>query len=155
MNRFLELFRHHSTPPPGQIYADDRSHLFPQVVALSPRLRLWSKQDRVPTRGRFLLVGVATWSGYDMKLLDALEQTDSGPDLIGVFDTADCKSNEDFNSRIPGIGDVFQMPAVGLWENGTLVARGSGHEGRQIAFLACGLDAGQISSILKLDPLPA
>lgn len=155
MNRFLELFRHHTAPPPGQIYADDRSVLFPEVVSHSPRLTLWGKNDSVPATGRFLLVGVATWSGYDMKLLDALEQTPGGPDAIGVFDTTDCQSNDDFEARIPGIGAVFQMPAVGLWENGMLVARGSGHEGREIAFRACGIDPARMSEVLNLHPIPS
>ena len=66
-----------------------------------------------------------------------------------MFDTADCKSNEDFETRIPGIGAVFQMPAVGLWEDGKLVACGSGHEGRQIAFRACGIDPDRMSEHLE------
>src|SRR5438270_3756832 len=109
MNRFLDLFRHDTPPPSGQIYADDRSALFPRAVAQSPRLKLWGRDDPVPATGRFLLIGVATWSGYDMRLLDVVEQSPGGPDVIGVFDTAECKSDADFEARIPGIGDVYAV----------------------------------------------
>ncbi|HET6575161.1 MAG TPA: hypothetical protein VFG68_16255 [Fimbriiglobus sp.] len=148
MSRFFDLFRHDTPPPPGQIYADDRSALFPDVVRQSPRLRLWCRDEPAPGVGRFLLVGVATWSGYDMKLLDLIEQTPDGPEVVGVFDTAECKSDADFEARSPGIGTVYQMPAVGLWEDGKLVARGWGHEGRLIVFRACGIDPDQMRELL-------
>jgi hypothetical protein len=155
MKRFLELFQRRTTPPPGQIHADDRSVLFPEVVSRSPRLTLWGKNDAAPAIGRFLLIGVATWSGYDMKLLDALEQTPDGPEVIGVFDTAGCKSNEDFEARIPGLGMVLQTPAVGLWEDGKLLARGTGYEGRLVALRACGIDATRMKELLDPRPIPA
>lgn len=148
MNRFLDLFKHDAPLPPGQFYADDRSARFSVEVARSPRLTLWAKHDAAPTTGRFLLVGVATWSGYDMKLLDALEHSVGGPDVIGVFDTAECKSDEDFESRIPGVGPVFQTPVVGLWEQGKLVAKGSGHLGQDLAFGVCGIDIARMTELL-------
>jgi hypothetical protein len=154
MNRFFELCLRVTPPPPGKIYADDRSDLFPGVVAQSPRLKLWRRGDPVPEVGRFLLVGVATWSGYDMKLLDLVEQSPDGPEVVGVFDTAECKSDADFETRIPGINTVYQMPAVGLWEDGKLVAQGWGHEGRLIVFRAFGLDPGRISELLDPRPIP-
>jgi hypothetical protein len=155
MNRFFDLFRSQTPPPPGAIYADDRSVLFPGVVTNSTRFKLWEQGESVPPVGRFLLVGVATWSGYDMKLLDVLEQTTTGPNVIGVFDIADCKSDHDFETRIHGIGPVFQTPVVGLWEDGKLVARGSGHEGRLLTFRACGLDPAQIGTLLDTHGVPA
>lgn len=148
MNAFHDLFQHRASPPAGQIYTDDRSVHFPEVVAHSARLTLWNEEDLRQSSGRLLLLGVATWSGYDMKLLDAIEQSQEGPDLIEVFDAADCKTKDDFERRIPGIGTAFQMPVVGYWENGKLVARGSGHEGREIAFRACGIDPQLIGELL-------
>lgn len=155
MNRFFDLFRHETPPPPGKIYADDRSDLFPALVSGSPRLTLWAYGAPIPSTGRFLLVGVATWSGYDMKLLDILEQSIGGPDVIGVFDTAECKSDEDFDARIPGIGTVFQPPVVGLWEQGKLIAYGSGHEGQDLAFRVCGIDIARMSELLDPHRVPA
>jgi hypothetical protein len=148
MSRFFDLFRHDTPPPPGQIYADDRPVLFPDVVKQSPRLKLWGRDEPIPEVGRFLLVGVATWSGYDMKLLDLIEQTPDGPEVVGVFDTAECKSDADFEARIPDIGTVYQMPAVGLWDDGKLVAHGSGHVGRLVVFRAFGLDPAGIGTLL-------
>ncbi len=155
MNRFFDLFRHDTPPPPGQIYADDRSALFPGMVRQSPWLRLWGRDEPAPGLGRFLLVGVATWSGYDMRLLDLIERAPGGPEVIGLFDTAECKSDEDFETRIPGIGAVYQMPAVGLWENGKLVAHGSGHEGRLIVFRAFDLDPAGIGELLDTRSISA
>jgi hypothetical protein len=155
MNRFLDLLWHDTPPPPGQIYADERSARFPNVVAQSQRLKLWGREEPVPEAGRFLLIGVATWSGYDMKLLDLIEQTPGGPEVVGVFDTAECKSDEDFEKRIPGIGSVFQVPAVGLWEGGKPGARGWGHDGRQLVFRSFGLDPDRMSELLDPRPAPA
>ena len=110
---------------------------------------LWGKNDAIPIIGRFLLVGVATWSGYDMKLLDVLEQTPGDVDEIGVFDTAECQSDEDFEARIPGIGPVFQVPVVGLWHDGKLVAHGSGYRGCEvIAFHVYRIDPSGLSKML-------
>jgi hypothetical protein len=148
MNRFFDLFRHITPPPPGATYADERSDLFPEVVAHSPRLKLWGRDEAVPSTGRFLLVGASTWSGYDMKLLDVLEQAPDGPDVIGVFDTDEYGSHDDFGKRIPDIGDVYGTPAVGLWEGGRLVAKGWGHEGREIAFRACSIDPARMRELL-------
>lgn len=148
MNRFLDLFRYDTPPPPGQIYADDRSALFPKAVARSTRFRLWGPDEPIPTTGTFLLIGVATWSGYDMKLLDVLEQTPCGPDQIGVFDVQECQSAQDFEKRIPGISDVFQTPAVGLWHDGQLLASAWGHEGRKLIFRACRIDPERMGELL-------
>jgi hypothetical protein len=109
---------------------------------------LWGREEAVPATGSFLLVGVATWSGYDMKLLDLLEQTPDGPDVIGVFDTNDCRSAEDYEARIPGIGMPYQTPVVGVWQDGELRASGSGYEGRKLAFQACRIDQSRMSQLL-------
>jgi hypothetical protein len=148
MNRFLDLFRHDTPPPPGQIYADDRSALFPNVVSRSPRLKLWPVSEPVPTTGTFLLIGVATWSGYDMKLLDVLEHLPDGPDVIGVFDTDECRSADDFEKRIPGIGLPYQTPGVGLWQDGQPVASGWGHEGRKLICQIYAIDMNRMGKLL-------
>jgi hypothetical protein len=155
MSRFLDLFRHDTPPPPGKIYADERSDLFPGVVAQSSRLKLWDREGGVPQAGAFLLIGVATWSGYDMKLLDLIEATEGGPETIGVFDAQECQSVDDFEKRIPGIGSVFQVPAVGLWQDGQLLASGWGHDGRKLVFLACHIDPARMAELLDHKSAPA
>jgi hypothetical protein len=39
-----------------------------------------------------------------------------------------CKSQADFESCLPGIGKVFQTPVVGIWSNGRLTEKASGHD---------------------------
>lgn len=155
MNRFLKLARHVTPPPPGAIYADDRSILFPNVVSGSPRLRLWRAGAEVPTTGLFLLVGVATWSGYDMKLLDLIESAPNGPDGTGVFDVNGCRTAEDFEQYIPGLGSIYLTPAVGLWQDGHLTASGCGHEGRKIVCRAFGIDPARLPELLDPKSVPA
>ncbi len=147
MNRFLELFRHETSPPPGKIHADERSALFPRVVESSPVLELWAAGRAIPTRGSFLLLGVATWSGYDMKLLEEIEA--ARPDSVGVFDIDEAQS-DDFSDRIPGLVGVAQGPVAGLWKDGRLIEFGSGHDAREIAFRACHLNLDKIAD--RLDP---
>ena len=154
MNRFLKLFRRETPAPLGQIYADDRSALFPTVVADSPVMELWARNRSIPTTGTFLLVGVATWSGYDMKLFDEVELAIDKPDVVGVFDMQEAQSPDDFASRIPGLRDVVQGPVVGLWGNGLLIESGSGHSAQNIVFKSCGLNPDDIPDRLSTNLKP-
>lgn len=149
MTRFMELFRRQTPPPPGDIYADDRSEVFPDVVRDCPRFKLWDPTDAVPSRGTHLLVGTATWSGYDMKLLDLLAQAAGGPAVIGVFDTNDCRSIEDFRRRIPGIELPYQTPVVGVWRDGRLEAAEWGYKGRQLAAQVCEVSEAELNAGMK------
>jgi hypothetical protein len=60
-----------------------------------------------------------------------------GSDAFGpveVFDVQDCTGQSDFEQYVPGIAPVFQTPVVGIWENGKLIAKGSGRAGRDLVF---------------------
>jgi len=149
MNRFLKLFRRETPAPFGEIYADDRSSLFPSVVTDSPVLEFWPRNRPIPATGTFLLIGVATWSGYDMMLLDEVEHTIDKPDVVGVFDMQEATSPEDFATRIPGMRDVVQGPVVGLWKDGLLIESGSGHLAQDIVFKSCGLNPDEIPDRLS------
>lgn len=150
MSRFRKLFfRETPSSLPGQTFADDRSELLTQLVAESNSLKLWLPDRPIPLKGTFLLVGVATWSGYDMMLLDAIEAAVVHPDVVGVFDMQEMQS-PDFSARIPGLVDVMQGPVAGLWQDGRLVAAGSGHDAREIAFTACKLDPSEIPERLDV-----
>jgi hypothetical protein len=91
-----------------------------------------------------LLVGVAVWSGYDMNLLDHLDQAVNGgarADLVVyVFDADSCSSDAQFEAIIPGIGFVHHTPVVGHWEGGKLVEKACGFHGRQIVARLFGID---------------
>jgi hypothetical protein len=98
--------------------------LLPARVEQSP-LRWWSPDGALPEDARFLLIGAAVWSGYDMNLLDHLDSAvTSGirsDTPVYVFDADWATSPEDFESPIPGIGFVHHTPVVGCWAEGKLI----------------------------------
>jgi len=123
---------------------------FPSVVSTSP-FRLWSPGNPIPAKGKRLLIGVATWSAYDMKLLDAVSQALQRPVLdltVEVFNVADCSSPEAFDQYVPGIGRVFQTPVVGLWSDGNLVDKATGRAGRELVAGVSGLDSLELDRLL-------
>lgn len=132
----------------------DLEDRFPSVVSTSP-FRLWSPGNPIPAKGKRVLIGVATWSAYDMKLLDAVSQVlqRSPLDLmVDVFNVADCSSLESFERYMPGIGRVFQTPVVGLWSDGQLVDKATGRSGRELAARVSGLDALAVDRLLATVP---
>src|SRR5438046_1804022 len=98
MTPFQDLHRSPlAQAPVGGPLGNDQNGLderFPLVVAQSP-FRLWSPGDTVPRDGRWLLIGVATWSGSDMRLLDAVSRAlreEARGAAVAVFDVAACSS---------------------------------------------------------------
>jgi|ERR1700733_10600791 len=112
----------------------------PEMLSGS-HLNLWRIGDPVITLPRRVLLGIATWSLYDLKLLDSLAESldlaHAGEERVDVFDVdeeVDSKVllEHHFEKYIPGIGKVFNTPFVGIWENGVLNQKGSGAEGRKL-----------------------
>jgi hypothetical protein len=120
---------------PGHFDFTNPDRLFPATVAES-RLHLWNPGDPVAHLGTRILIGVATWSGYDMRLLDvideALEKTNGNTPLVEVFNAGSLTSQEAFQDYIPGIGEVVQVPVVGIWHDGRIVERASGYAARDL-----------------------
>jgi len=109
------------------------------VEALSQsRLHYWTLGDDVASTSRRTLIGVAPYSTYDLKLLEALNELSLDPisERIDIFDVLACHSQEDFEKYISAIGKVYQTPVVGIWQNGKLVQRDSGHNARQLLRIA-------------------
>jgi hypothetical protein len=136
MTTFFDLFVRHSSDPSVRDdpkWADQR---FPALVASSP-FQLWRPGDPMVFKDNLrLLIGVATWSGYDMRLLDviaeALGRNPADPPTIDVFNTVDCRSAEDFTRYIPGLHDISQMPVVGFfWRVEQLSTAYHGHAARE------------------------
>jgi len=130
MRSFFALFEQNSSRlEPG--WADGE---FPAIVAESP-LRLWRPGDPILERGSRLLVGVATWSGYDMRLLDvvakSLCRTGASQPLVEIFNTAECRQPRDFKNYIPTLPTVTHTPVVGIWQDGELVWSGEGNAARE------------------------
>src|SRR5712692_6485641 len=78
------------------------------------RLHWWEPGDPIPSQGRRFLIGVATWCGYDMRLLDALNEAvrrgQTRSDRIDVFDfddvtllRSDGKPKRELEQYIPGM----------------------------------------------------
>lgn len=115
-------------------------------------LNTWHLGDPVLTAGQRVLIGIAAWSAYDLRLLDALSQV--RPDKVGAqeridildIDAASRASGgwDYFEHMIPGIGQVFHTPLVGIWENSTLTQKGSGAVGRDLIIDRYGLSRDQI-----------
>jgi hypothetical protein len=123
-------------PAPSTVEAQDSSHcLLPARVEQSP-LRWWLPSGALPEDARFLLVGVAVWSGYDMNLLDHLDSAVTAgvrsDTPVYVFDAGWAISSEDFESLMPGIGFVHHTPVVGYWADGKLIEKACGFQGRQL-----------------------
>jgi len=114
--------------------------LFPSVVKASRKFHLWAKTDEVPDAGTRLLIGVATWSRYDMDFLDIIEEVEFGPICIDVFDIDQIQSIADLHEFFPHASPISQSPIVGLWSNGYFVEFAHGHFGREIVARACGID---------------
>src|SRR5436305_8897678 len=130
MSRFLDLT--HRPHVPEDPYEPDR--LFPAYVDDSPFL-LWRLGDPIPRRGVFVLLGVATWSGYDMQLLDTLQEEIAHKHqypAVAVFNAGILTSQEAIAEHIPGIGLVLQMPVAGVWRDGVLTERAEGYVARDL-----------------------
>lgn len=115
----------------------------------------WEPGDPVPATGRRLLLGVAIWSGYDLRLLDLVDAALSAAPshlVVDVFDMDAAREPDWFEPFIPGIGDVCTTPVAGLWEAGPLVRRGAGHEARKIVADLFGFD---LAGLITFPPLTA
>jgi hypothetical protein len=131
MKTFSRLLKGPGTPGEQQAAA---SELLPSMLAQS-KLRYWSPSMPFSLQGERLLIGVVTWSVYDLKLLDCLQEMFSHAGrttVIDIFDADGCHTQDDFADYIPGIGRVQQTPAVGIWRDGEIVLSAWGFAGRQL-----------------------
>ena len=102
--------------------------------------------DRAETNGpgRRLIIGVAVWSVYDLRLLQLVNETVSGgaqPDLhVAVFNIDALTLPNDLQRLFPGIGEIYQPPVVGYWEAGQLKELGAGFAARQLIGRLLGFD---------------
>jgi hypothetical protein len=105
----------------------------------------WWPVDAAPIgTGNRLLIGVAVWSGYDLTLLDLLDEairTGRGSETpVGVFDIDRVSSLEQLERLLSGIGPIHQTPVVGHWVAGKLTEVASGFLGRQLVCRLFGID---------------
>ena len=136
-----------STPGEAQTRA---AKLLPDRIAAS-RMNWWTPGQPVASAGHRLLIGVAVWSGYDMRLLDFIDAALAHPPVanltVDVFDADAVRPPTLFEPYIPGIGEVFQTPIVGLWVDGVLTKKDSGYAGRKIVADLFGFDMHELSNL--------
>jgi len=151
MSRFLDLTDHSPEIRSGRFDVSAPDRLFPVAVAAS-RLHLWTPGDSIADRGTRLLLGVATWSGYEMHLLDvidhALSQARGEGPIIDVFNFGTLTSPEALEQYIPGL-NWFQTPVVGVWRDGRLVERKSGYDAAEFVARMFGSSADKIVDYVR------
>jgi hypothetical protein len=151
MSRFLDLTDQTPELGPGRFDFHEPDRLFPAAVAAS-HLHLWKPGDPIPDRGTRILIGAATWSGYEMHLLDviddALTTMSGGAPRVDVFNAGALTSPEAFAQYTPGL-DWFQTPVVGVWRDGRLVERKSGYDATEFVARMFGSSAGEIVDYVR------
>lgn len=152
MIEFFDLFARKSAASAS--LADPRwaDSQFPAFVQASP-LRLWNLGDTISSPGARVLIGVATWSGYDMRLLDviaaALARNSTAAPVVEVFNVADCRQLADFRKYVPGLRHVEHTPVVGVWRDGQMEQSKEGYEARELAARMFGSSAAEIVAYVR------
>ena len=83
---------------------------------------------------RRIVILYTGWSQCDKDLVSELERkvSETGTaDNFHFIDVSVIKAMPDFEKYIPGIGNVYQTPAVGVWDGEPLLYKGTGFEARQ------------------------
>lgn len=128
VRRFTALLEFAEGQSPAVAQRKARSG-FPGRVSKS-RLKLRRRSAPLAGGGKQFLIGVATWSAEDLQLLDeldeALDQVAGKRPDVQVFDVVDCERMSDFVEFIPGIGEVYGTPVVGVFRDGELIDRATG-----------------------------
>jgi hypothetical protein len=134
MTTFFDLFMRNAAGPESRADPTWADRQLPALVAESP-FRLWHPGDPIPEHGLRLLIGVATWSGFDMRLLDVLADVitrrAAKDEVVELFNTADCNTPPAFRRYIPKLHNPSQTPYVGIWRDGVLDWSGQGHSARE------------------------
>jgi hypothetical protein len=148
MSRFFDLFLEHAKRPLPETDPGWADRQFESLAATTP-VRLWRPGDSIPSEGSRLLLGLAPWSGYDMRLLDVMldaieSRRPSSVPVVDVFNVAECRQQLDFRKFIPKLRLVTQTPVVGLWREGRLVEVKQGYEARDFVSRLFGADPASI-----------
>jgi hypothetical protein len=87
--------------------------------------RFWSLGDPVLESGSRLIIGIVEASRYDFEVLDLV--SGSGKfDQIDLFWITDVQSQSEIELYLPGASSLFHTPIIGIWKDGTLVAKAGG-----------------------------
>jgi hypothetical protein len=120
---FHELLDNPNHREPGSLQSEAR-RLFPSIVKKS-HLEQRMARSPVPKRGKYVIIGVATYSPDDLRLLDEVEAAYrqwQKKSKIVVFDLMECKDMCDVREYVPPFSEVVQTPVVALWDSGKPIA---------------------------------
>jgi len=85
--------------------------------------------DPVPSAGKYVVLGIATYSPEELQLLDDLEaaheQWERSSKVV-VFDVMACRDMNEMREYVPPFRVVVQTPVVALWDGGKLVESRTG-----------------------------
>ena len=123
---FHELLLNPRRLEPGQLQSIARGK-FPSIVTQS-HLEQHVPGSPVPIHGKFVIIGVATYSPDELRLLDEVEAAYAqwGKTKVVVFNVLDCNDMNDMRRHVPPLMMVVQTPIVALWDNGKLVTSQTG-----------------------------
>lgn len=147
MKKLVDLFEETKKLPivRQSRYIRDR---LPEAVS-DQRLKFCRAGDPVPPASDWVRIGVATWSRYDLELLDAIaesrQRSRSDDAQLEIFDVDELFHNPTdptahFETYVPGIGKVLSPPLLGVWQAGELVTKASGFQAREILIRRYNLD---------------
>jgi hypothetical protein len=163
MTPFQDLHLSYQHLSPGEQQAAVEREL-PALVSKGP-LHWLSPESPPSGAAERLVLGVAPYSKDDMRLLDLVRQAvlkecsprrggrlqpetpgreppvAPGPLRVEVFSVLACKTHQDFEKYIPGIGKVYQTPVVGYWVDGVLREKCWGAPARALVARLLGLDS--------------
>ena len=98
-------------------------------------MRLWRPGESYSLVAERYLLGVATYSVDDLKLMDMVDfdmrNGRFGEASLDFFDMSRIKRMAEFEEYIPGITPVNQSPILGVWRDGILVERLQGYAARR------------------------
>ncbi len=150
MNRFFELSFSKRFVAGHLEPVAEMDRFFPEVVRQS-HFRLWTPGIPISSTGTRILIGIATWSQYDLRLLDVIDaslaQQNGSEALVEVFNI-DGLSVEDLSNYIPGLAWVHHPPVVGIWINGALAQTASGFAGRDLVARIFGSSSNDITQFV-------
>lgn len=150
MKKFLDLLNQQCRLPPQQQAEWATAQI--EKMLTERTMNTWHVDDPIPRVSQRILIGIVPWSGYDLRLLDALSQAYSGAhrpeEQLEIFDidaAGRASGGYDYLERmIPGIGKIFQTPVVGVWEKEVLTQKATGAAGRDLIIARYGLNRDEI-----------
>lgn len=131
---FSELLSNPTAIEPGLLQTLARQR-FASIVQNS-HLEHRVVSHRVPSNGRYIIIGVASYSPLELQLLDDVDAAypqwkDTAK--VAVFDLMECKDMNELNKLLLKVASVTQTPVVAMWDGGKVVAFETGlHKTREV-----------------------